>query len=115
MLLASLRPVRPLRSQPYPTLWVMQLNHGLESGYLRIEDDGIRIETTSLADSVTSMLRETLAIQDAGTRANSERLHQANPPTSTPDQCHEVTARRRCSAQQHRFVLARFAALDRSP
>ena len=34
--LGGLRPVRPLRSQPYPTLWVMRLNHGLESGYLQL-------------------------------------------------------------------------------
>jgi hypothetical protein len=108
-LLASLRPVRPLRSQPYPTLWIMQLNHGLESGYLRIGDDGVHIEHDLLGESVTSMLRETLAIQDAGTHADSSAFIERY---STWDERHERIAAAVRSAEQHRFVLPKFAVLD---
>jgi hypothetical protein len=107
--LASLRPVQPLRSQPYPTLWVMQLNHGLESGFLRIEDDGIHIEHDLLAESVTAMLRETLAIQDAGTHADSSAFIERY---SAWDERHERIAAAVRSAEQHRFVLPRFAVLE---
>ena len=110
-LLGSLRPVRPLRSQPYPTLWVMRLNQALECGYLRIEDDGLHIEHDRLADSVTSMLRETLAIQDGGTRANSSAFIERY---STWDERHERIAAALRATEQHRFVLPRFAVLDGS-
>ena len=108
-ILGSLRPVRPLRSQPYPTLWLMRLNHALESGYLRIEDDGLHIEHDRLAETVTSMLRETLAIQDAGTHADSSAFIERY---STWDERHERIAAAIRSAEQHRFVLPRFAVLE---
>jgi hypothetical protein len=108
-LLAGLRPVRPLRSQPYPTLWVMQLNHSLETGYLRIDDDGVHIEHDLLADTVTSMLRETLAIQDSGTHADSSAFIERY---SAWDERHERIAAAVRSAEQHRFVLPKFAVLD---
>ena len=108
-LLGGLRPVRPLRSQPYPTLWLMQLNHGLETGYLRIADDGIHIEHERLAETRTSMLRETLAIQDAGTHADSSAFIERY---STWDERHERIAAAVRAAEQHRYVLARFALLE---
>jgi hypothetical protein len=111
-LLASLRPIRPLRTQPYPTLWLMQLNKGLESGYLRIEGDGIHIEHDRLADTVTSMLRETLAIQDSGTHADSSAFIERYSAWGEP---HERIAAAVRSAEQHRFVLPRFAVLDDAP
>lgn len=107
-LLGSLRPVRPLRSQPYPTLWVMRLNHALESGYLRLGDDGIHIEHDGLEDSVTSMLREALAIQDSGTHAESSAFIERY---STWDERHERIAAALRAVEQHRFVLPRFAVL----
>jgi hypothetical protein len=110
-LLGSLRPVRPLRSQPYPTLWVMRLNHALESGYVRIADDGLHIEHDRLADAVTSMLRETLAIQDGGTHADSSAFIERY---STWDERHERIATALRAAEQHRFVLPRFAVLGAS-
>ena len=100
-LLGGLRPVRPLRSQPYPTLWVMRLNHALENGYLRIGDDGLHIEHDRLADTVTSMLRETLAIQDGGTRAELSAFIERY---STWDERHERIAAALRAAEQHRFV-----------
>jgi hypothetical protein len=115
-LLASLRVVRPLRTQPYPTLWLMQLNHGLESGYLRLADDGIHVEHERLAETVTSMLRETLAIQDGGTHADSSAFIERY---STWDERHERIAAAVRAAERHRFMLARFPvlgdALQRAP
>ncbi len=45
-ILASLRPVRPIRSQPYPTLWLMEFNFFLDRGLLIYEDGkvGVRWE-----------------------------------------------------------------------
>ena len=108
-LLGGLRPVRPLRSQPYPTLWVMRLNHALENGYLRIGDDGLHIDHDRLVDTVTSMLRETLAIQDGGTHAESSAFIERY---STWDERHERIAKALRAAEQHRYVLPRFAVLD---
>ena len=108
-LLGGLRPVRPLRSQPYPTLWVMRLNHALENGYLRIGDDGLHIDHDRLVDTVTSMLRETLAIQDDGTHAKSSAFIERY---STWDERHERIAAALRAAEQHRYVLPRFAVLD---
>jgi hypothetical protein len=108
--------VRPLRTQPYPTLWLMQLNHGLESGYLRLADDGIHVEHERLAETVTSMLRETLAIQDGGTHADSSAFIERY---STWDERHERIAAAVRAAERHRFMLARFPvlgdALQRAP
>ena len=107
-ILGSLRAVRPLRSQPYPILWVMRLNHGLESGYLRLDDDGIHIEHERLAATVTSMLRETLAIQDGGSHADSSAFIERY---STWDERHECIAAAVRAAEQHRYLLARFPIL----
>jgi hypothetical protein len=108
ILLGGLRPARPLRSQPYETLWLMRLNQALETGYLRIEDDGLHIEHDRLEDSTTFMLRETLAIQDSGTHADSSAFIERY---STWDERHERIAARLRSAERHRFMFARFAAL----
>ena len=104
-LLGSIRAVRPLRSQPYPTLWLMLLNYGLERDYLRLADDGIHVEHERLADTVTSMLRETLAIQDGGTHGDSSAFIERY---STWDERHERIAAAVRAAEQHRFMLARF-------
>src|SRR5207248_7587961 len=44
LVLGGLRPNRPLRSQPYPTIWLMLVNHLFEQGALRFADDGVHIE-----------------------------------------------------------------------
>lgn len=108
-LMGGLRPVRPLRTQPYPTLWLMLLNYALGTGYLQIEADGIHIRHDRLAETVTSMLRETLAIQDVGTRAESSAFIERY---STWDERHERIAAALRAAEQHRYVLPRFTVLE---
>ena len=108
VLLGGLRPARPLRSQPYETLWLMRLNQALETGYLRIETDGLHIEHDRLEESTVSMLRETLGIQDAGSRRDSNAFIERY---SAWDERHERIAAAMRSVERHRFMFARFAAL----
>lgn len=105
---ACIRPVRPLRSQPYPTLWLMELNYALETGYLRLADDGLHVDHGRFAETITSMLRETLAIQDAGTHADSSAFIERY---TTWDERHERIAAAVQAAERHRFTLARFPIL----
>jgi hypothetical protein len=110
--LFGLRPARPLRTQPYQLLGLMRLNHALESGYLRIESDGIHIDHDRLEATVTALLREVLAIQDAGTHVDSSAFIERY---STWDDRHERIAAAMRSARQHRYVLHRFPVLDGPP
>ena len=86
----------------------MRLNHALATGYLRIDGDGIHIEHDRLEDTVTALLREVLAIQDAGTHADSSALIERY---STWDERNEQIAAAVRSSQQQRFVLQRFPIL----
>ena len=108
-ILAGLRPVRPLRAQPYPTLWVMLLNHHLEAGALRIEADGIHIDHARMPDAVETMLRQALAIQDHGSRVESNAFIERY---STWDERHEQIAARIRAVERYRSLHARFAILD---
>lgn len=105
-MLFSLAPVRPLRSQPYAVLGLMRLNHAFGTGYLRVEDDGVRIEHDRLGDTVASLLREVLAIQDVGNHADSRAFIERY---SAWDERHERIASAMRSAEQYRYVLRRFA------
>jgi hypothetical protein len=108
-ILAGLRPVRPLRTQPYPTLWVMLLNHHLEAGALRIEADGIHIDHARMPDAVETLLRQALAIQDHGSRAESNAFIERY---STWDDRHEQIAARIRAVERYRTLHAHFAILD---
>jgi hypothetical protein len=108
-ILGGLRPVRPLRAQPFPTLWLMLLNHHLEAGALRINADGIHIDHATMPRAVENLLREALAIQDHGTRTESNAFIERY---STWDQRHEQIAARIRAAERYRTLRARFAILD---
>jgi hypothetical protein len=108
-ILGGLRPVRPLRSQPYPTLWLMMLNHHLETGLLRIEEDGLHIHHEDAPAAVESFLREALAIQDHGSHAESSAFIERY---STWDERHERIAARLIAVERYRSVHLRFAILE---
>jgi hypothetical protein len=108
-ILGGFRPKRPLRTQVYPTIWLMLTNRLLDDGALRIEADGVHIDRERLPGAVEAMLRETLAIQDRGTRAESGAFIARH---STWDDRHERLAARIKAAERYRFRHGVFAILE---
>ena len=98
--LASLRPVKPLRSQPYPTLWLMEFNWFLEQGLLVYEEGSLGLRWERHAEAVTSMLREVLAIQQAGSKRDAAAFIERY---STWGDRHETLARNMRAAERYRY------------
>ena len=107
--LASLRPVKPIRSQPYPTLWLMEFNWFLEQGYLVYEDGSLWIRWDRHAEAVTGMLREVLRIQDTGSKADAAAFIERY--TSWDDR-HEALARAMRAAERSRYARQVYGLLD---
>ncbi|HEX8026237.1 MAG TPA: hypothetical protein VF484_08530 [Candidatus Limnocylindrales bacterium] len=107
--LASLRPVKPIRSQPYPTLWLMEFNWFLEQGYLVYEDGSLWIRWERHAEAVTGMLREVLRIQDGGSKADAATFIERY---STWDERHEALSRQMRAAEQSRYARQVYGLLD---
>jgi hypothetical protein len=108
-ILVCLRPVRPLRSQPYPTLWLMTLNYFLEHGVLVFESGRLGIRHERHDEVVSAMLAEALAIQEAGVK---ERAAAFIDRWTTWDQRHESLAQRLQAAERYRYVDVRYGLLD---
>jgi hypothetical protein len=108
-ILTGVRPVRPLRSQPYPTMSLMKFNHFLEMGFVRIENDVLHVDRAKAWSAIESMLAETLAIQDHGSRAESSAFIER---LSTWDERHERIAARLRAVERYRMSHDRFAVLD---
>jgi hypothetical protein len=108
-ILSGLRPVRPLRSQPYPTLWLMEFNYFLEGGLIRIEADGVHIDYDRAPGVIESMLGEALAIMDHGSKAESSAYIER---WATWDERHERLSARLVAAEKYRTLHARFAILE---
>ena len=68
VVLRCLRPVRPTRTQPYETLWLMLANFLLDRDVLHLLDGRLVIRYESMDDAVATMLREVLEIQTQGSR-----------------------------------------------
>jgi len=107
--LASLRPVKPIRSQPYPTLWLMEFNWFLEQGYLVYEDGSLLIRFDRHAEAVTGMLREVLRIQDTGSKADAATFIERY---STWDDRHDALARQMRAAERSRYARQVYGLLD---
>jgi hypothetical protein len=100
-ILASLRNVKPLRSQPYPTLWLMEFNWFVEQGLLVYEDGSLGIRWERHREAVTTMLREVLAIQLSGSKqAAAEFIARY----STWGERHEILARNMRAAERYRYA-----------
>jgi hypothetical protein len=108
-IVAGLRPVRPLRSQPYPTLWLMQLNYFLERGLLVHEDDRIGIRHERHAEAVTAMLADVLDLQLEGSQQRAAAYIERY---NTWDDHHETMARALREAERHRYMDDRYALLE---
>jgi hypothetical protein len=105
-----LQKVRPLRSQPYQSMELMQLNYFLGHGLLSLEGEPgrLRIHHDRYHEVVAAMLREVLAIQAGGSKADAETFIAEY---STWDERHEQLARALREAERYRYRLVRYAAL----
>jgi hypothetical protein len=107
----TLQNVKPRREQPYQTMQLMQMNYFLEKGLLEWEpaQEALVIHYDRYHDTVASLLREVLAIQHAGDKAQSDRFIERYTQWS-PD-LHEKVAAKMRAALPYRFRLVRYAAL----
>lgn len=109
LLAGTFRPNRPLRSQPYATIWHLLGNHLFEAGVLRLADDGVHVDHVRLPAEAERLLAETLAIQDHGSRAESNAFFER---LAAWDDRHEQIAARIKASERYRFRHARFAILE---
>ena len=103
---------RPRREQPYQTMQLIQWNWFMEHGVLRFENGRLRIDYRRYPAAVTSLLRETLAIQRAGDRARANAFVE-QWTTWRPD-LHEVIATRMRNSERTRFSLVTYEALSQA-
>lgn len=101
---------RPRREQPYQTMQLIQWNWFMERGALVFENGRLRIDHRRYDAAVTSLLRETLALQRNGDRAAANAFVD-RWTTWRPD-LHEVIAERMRASERTRFTLVTYEALD---
>jgi hypothetical protein len=109
LLSTGLRPVRPTRTQPYETLWLMLANFLLDSDVLVPLDGRLMIRYESVDDTVAAMLHDVLEIMSRGSRATAEAYIQRY---STWDERHEAIATAVRGVEGHRFLRSRNANLE---
>ena len=103
---------QPRRDQPYNTMQLMQWNWFLDQGVLAF-DPGTRrmaIDYAKYPAAVEALLREVLALQAAGDRAEAEAFI-ARWTTWDP-QLHEPVSQAIRAALPYRYSLYRYAALE---
>ena len=108
-LLASLRPVRPIRSQPYPTLWLMELNYFLDRGLLVYEAGSLGIRWERHEPVVKELLGEVLAIQESGSKKAAAELIER---WTGWDERHETLATAMRASEKYRYSLPTYGLLD---
>lgn len=109
VILASLRPVRPLRSQAYSTIWLMILNYYMEEGYLVYEAGRLGILHERHDAAVSAMLADVLAIQEEGSK---ERSTAYIDRWTAWDERHETIARALQAAERYRYMDVRYGLLE---
>jgi hypothetical protein len=105
----TFRPVRPLRSQPYPTIWLMLGNYLLEQGVLWPADDGLHLDHERIREATVAMLGEVLALQDRGSRSDSNAYIER---WTGWDERHVAIADRIRATERYRFRRERYAILE---
>jgi hypothetical protein len=109
VILAGLRPVRPLRSQAYSTIWLMILNYYLEQGYVVYEAGRLGIRHDRHDAAVAAMLAEVLAIQEEGSKERSTAYIER---WTTWDERHETLGRALQAAERYRYLNPRYGLLE---
>jgi hypothetical protein len=102
---------RPRRDQPYQTMQLMQFNWFVDKGVLRFDPASRRlsIDYRRYPAAVETLLREVLAVQDAGDRVRSDAFIQRW--TQWDEAVHGRIAASMRAEQRYRFRLFTYAAL----
>ena len=108
--LRVLQKVRPSPGQPYQNMQLIQMNYFLDTGVLRAAaDDGhIHINYERFHQSATQLLRDVIAIQQAGDQQRAAAYVEAG---TRWEPLHEQVAARMNSAAKYRYRLVRYGAL----
>lgn len=101
----------PKKAQVYETMELMQMNYFLEKGLLAYDDKSgeLSIRYEIYHETVEAMLRETLALQQAGDKKAADDFI-AKYSVWKKD-LHERVARTMKDSETYRYVLVRYAAL----
>ena len=107
----TLQNVRPRREQPYQTMQLIQFNWFLDRRVLRFDPASgkLSIDYRLYQDAVEDLLREVLAIQDAGDPARTNAFIQRW--SNWDDNLHGRIASARRETQRYRYRLFTYAAL----
>ena len=89
---------------------LIQWNWFMERGALSFENGRLSIDYRRYPEAVTSLLREVLAIQQAGDRARANAF--VEQWTTWRADLHEVIAQRMRESERTRFSLVTYEALD---
>ena len=110
-ILRTLQNNQPRRDQPYQTMQLMQFNWFLDRGVLRIDPQSGRlsIDYGRYHDAVEGLLREVLAIQDAGDQARSDAFIKRW--SNWDEGLHGRIAKAIRDQQKYRYRLVKYAAL----
>jgi hypothetical protein len=102
---------KPRRDQPYQTMQLMQFNWFMDKGVLRFDPATSRLSINydRYHEAVEGLLREVLAIQDAGDPARSDAF--VKRWTSWDDNMHGKIAAAMRATQRYRYRLFTYAAL----
>ncbi len=107
----TLQNVKPRRDQPYQTMQLIQFNWFLDKGLIVADPKTARltIHYDKYAETVTSLLREVLALQHNGDKAAAAAFF--DKWTNWTPEFHEKLAARIRDAQGARFRIVKYAAL----
>jgi len=110
-ILRTLQKVTPRRDQPYQTMQLMQMNYFLANGLLRFDADAVRlhVDYARYHRVASELLREVLALQDAGDKAAADRFIERW--TNWDDDLHGALGRAMRATEASRFRLVRYAVL----
>jgi hypothetical protein len=110
-ILRTLQKVKPRRDQPYQTMQLMQWNWFLDKGVLRFNPatGKLGIDYGRYRPAVEGMLREVLAIQDAGDPARSDAF--IKHWSGWDEKLHGRIAEAMRAQERYRYRLVTFAAL----
>ena len=102
---------RPRRDQPYQTMQLMQFNWFLDKGVLRFDPrtGRLSINYDRYPDAVEGLLKEVLAIQEAGDPARSDAFIKRW--TSWDENVHGRIAKAMRDTQRYRYRLFTYAAM----
>ena len=110
-ILRTLQNVKPRREQPYQTMQLMQFNWFLDKGVLSFNPGTGRltIDYARYRPAVEGLLREVLAIQDAGDPARSDAF--IKQWSRWDEALHGRIAKAMQAQQRYRFRIVTYAAL----